>query len=271
VTAFRGRRALVTGGSSGIGRATARALAAAGAHVVLAARGAERLREAAEDVRGAAAADVHVSWVSVDVADGRAVEAAGAEAVARMGHVDLVINAAGITRPGYVQELSEDDFRATMETNYFGAVHVTRALLPHLRARRGGHVSFVSSVAGFLGVFGYTAYAASKFALGGFAECLRQEVGPQGIGVSVLYPPDTDTPQLREEIPLRPRETAAVAGGLKVATAEEVARAYLRGLARGQHRIMPGLGTRLTFYAQRYAPGLVHAVLRRQIARAAAR
>lgn len=237
--------------------------------MVLAARGRDRLEDAAADVaRARRGGDQHVSWAAVDVADAGAVREAAEAAVRRLGGVDLVINAAGITHPGRVQDLDDGVFRRVMDTNYFGAVHVTRALLPALRAQGSGHVSFVSSVAGFLGVFGYSAYAPSKFALVGFADCLRQEVAGYGIGVSVLFPPDTDTPQLAAEIPLRPPETAAVAGGIRVATAEEVALAYLRGIARGRVRILPGLGARLTWLAHRHVPGAVEAVLARRVARA---
>ncbi len=235
--------------------------------MVLAARGRERLQEAAADVSAARRGnDQHVSWVAVDVADASAVGEAGEDAVRRLGGVDLLVNAAGITHPGYVQDLPDEVFRRVMETNYFGAVRVTRAMLPRMRAQRSGHVSFVSSVAGFLGVFGYSAYAPTKFALAGFADCLRQEVAGDGIQVSVLFPPDTDTPQLAAEIPLRPPETTAVAGGIRVATPEKVARAYVRGIARGQRRILPGLGVKLAYFAHRYAPAAVEAVMRWQVA-----
>lgn len=124
-------------------------------------------------------------------------------------------------------------------------------------------------MAGFLGVFGYTAYAGSKFALTGFAECLRQELKPKGIGVSVLFPPDTDTPQLAGEEPLKPAETRAIAGTIRPVSAELVARQYLNGIAAGRKHIHPGFETRVLSVVQRLAPWAVRRYMDGQVRRAA--
>jgi 3-dehydrosphinganine reductase len=99
----------------------------------------------------------------------------------------------------------------------------------------------ISSGAALLGIYGYTAYAPSKFAVRGFAEALRSELAPDGIAVSVVYPPDTDTPQFREEVRLRPEPTSRVAGTAGVLSADRVAEAILRGIRRGRFAIAPGL------------------------------
>ena len=180
-----------------------------------------------------------VTILPLDVTSDESVSKCVDEVLRSEKRIDVVVNNAGIDNPGAIEDIVFDQLRGTMETNYFGVVHVTRAFLPHLRERRDGHVSFVSSVVGFMGVFGYTAYAPAKFAVTGFAECLRQELRDSGVTVSVLFPPDTDTPQLQEENEYKPIETKAIAGSLKTVSADYVARAYLHGIARGRYFCSP--------------------------------
>ena len=264
---FRGRRALVTGGSSGIGKAVATALVRRGARVAIAARDAARLAAAQVEIASAAASDGAVTAVEMDVAD--PVRAAdGVRAAQRaLGGLDLLVNNAGIPCAKRFEDISDAEFERVMAVNFFGAVHVTRAALPDLKAQRAGHVSFVSSLAGLIAIYGYTAYAPSKFALTGFAEALRQEVLPFGIDVSVLYPPDVDTPQLAEENRTKPAETRAVAGNTRTMDAGAVAESLLAGIARGRFRIIPGVEGRLADLAARHAPGLVRWVVDRQLSR----
>jgi 3-dehydrosphinganine reductase len=109
-----------------------------------------------------------------------------------------------------------------------------------MRANRKGRIVLVSSGAGLIGLYGYSAYAPSKFAVRGFGEALRQELRPEGISVSVVFPPDTDTPQLREEMRVRPEITSKIAGGAKVKSADEIAQAIWDGVKRGRFAIAPG-------------------------------
>lgn len=153
-----------------------------------------------------------------------------------------------------------------MDVNFFGTVHAAQALLPHFRAQGHGHIAAVSSVAGFLGVYGYTAYSASKHAVTGYMETLRQELLPHGVGVSILFPGDTDTPQLHSENERKPEATWVVAGNVPVMPAEHVARAFVEGIARGEFHIVPGLHAKLTYFAQRHAPRAVRFVIDRQLA-----
>jgi 3-dehydrosphinganine reductase len=259
---YQGKKVFVTGGSSGIGRATAAQLSRLGADVAIGARDSRRLNIALGQIEGLAArSDQRFFAVPIDVADKTSVAQAAREVVQHLGGLDLLINNAGIARPGPVQDLDEEIFESMMRVNYFGAVTVTRALLPQLLQRPGGHISFVSSLLGFMGVYGYTAYAASKFAIVGFAECLRQEVLPHGVGVSILYPPDTDTPQLEEENRHKPAETKAVAGNVKTMTPEAVAEAYLDGIAAGKLHIVPSRSGRFTHFMYRHFPWMVRWVI----------
>jgi 3-dehydrosphinganine reductase len=239
----------VTGGSSGIGRALALQLVEAGAHVYIAARDRARLEQTLAELRQRAVnAEQRLGMVALDVGDREAVSAAAPELVAGLGGIDLVINNAGITHPAAFLDTPEELFDAIMRINYFGSVHVTRALLPAMIAGGGGRIAFVSSLAGLIGVYGYSAYAASKFAIRGFAECLRQELMHQGIGVSVVLPPDTDTEQLANENKIKPPETHAIAGTVKVLSPEYVARVTLTGIRRGRYHVVPGFGAKFTVF-----------------------
>ena len=243
---FRQKTVLITGGSSGIGLATAKLLAAKGAHVWLIARDPVRLEAALGEVTRAGGGDhQRCGIVSADVADARQAAAAVAQVAAAAGVPDIVINSAGIVRPGYIEELDPETFRRLIEVNYLGTVYVTHAAVPGMIARGSGHIVNISSEAGFLGVGGYTAYCGSKFAVRGFSEALRVELKPAGVGVSVVFPPDTDTPQLAAERPLRPREVEVLNGG-RVLSPESVAAAIVDGISRRRFVIIPS--TEGSFY-----------------------
>ena len=129
--------------------------------------------------------------------------------------------------------------RKIMEVNYFGMVHVIRACLPSMIERRSGHIVNMSSVYGFIGGYGYSAYCASKFAVRGFSDALRAELKPMGIAVSIVFPQDTDTPQLERENRLK-SPLLKILNETRVMTAEAVARSVVRGIARRQYVIIPG-------------------------------
>lgn len=267
---FRGTRALVTGGSSGIGRAIALALARAGAHVAIVARRPGPLEEARAALRAAAPdAAQRFAAIAADVADPEQAARAVAEAVAALGGLDLLVNNAGAARALRFVDTPLAEFRRLLDLNFLAAVTTTRAALPHLGA--GARIANVSSLAGALAIYGYAAYAPSKFALTAFSEVLRQELRPRGITVAVLLPPDTDTPQLAEENREKPPETRALAGNVPVLAPETVADALLAGLARGRAVIVPGWRARATLWLARHAPGLARRVIDRDVARAARR
>ncbi|MDH6213396.1 SDR family oxidoreductase [Streptomyces pseudovenezuelae] len=228
---------IVTGGSSGIGLATARSLAERGAKVSLIARGRERLEAAAKELSAAAR--------TADVADRTAVTRAVAELEEEQGEpCDILISSAGLARPGRFLELPDDVFRQMIDVDYFGTLHALRAVVPGMVERGRGSVVAVSSAAGLLGIYGYSAYGPAKFAVRGLMESLRAELTPCGVHVGVVFPPDVDTPQLAEENRWKPAETRAVGGTIKPIPAEQVAQAIVKGIDRRRFLICPDLGTR---------------------------
>lgn len=261
---FNGKTALITGGSSGIGLAMARQLRAQGAEVSLLARDPHKLDGAAETLQKEFGG--RVSTYSVDVSDWEAVQRAAGDIRAEHGAPDLLINSAGITHPGYVEEIPVDIYHRLMEVNYFGVVHLVKVFLPSMLERGDGRIVNIDSAAGFVGVFGYTAYGASKFALRGFSDALRAELKPRGIRVHLVFPPDTDTPQLAYENEFKPPETRAIAGNAGVLSADRVAEAILRGVERNQYVILPGLETKLLYHAVGLLGNLVYPLMDRLVA-----
>jgi 3-dehydrosphinganine reductase len=228
---IRDAHAIVTGGSQGIGLATARVLASRGARVSLIARNLEPLQQAA------AAVGPGTEVAAADVTDDRAVTAAIADLVAERGPCEILVTAAGASHPGYFAELDTGDFRAQMDLNYFGTLHPIRAVLGSMVERGTGTIVGISSAAGLVGVFGFGAYAPSKYAVRGLMDVLRAEVESQGVFVACAFPPDTLTPGFETENLIKPPETAAVSAGIKPKLAEEIGAGIVRGIERDRHVI----------------------------------
>lgn len=180
-----GRTAVLTGAGSGIGRATAVALAARGCHLALADINADRL---AETARLVAREGLRVSVHRLDVSDRAQVMAFPAHVLQHHVGVDLLFNVAGVGLGGTYEQVSDDDVAWVMDVNFWGTVWMTRAFLPALRACDDAQVVNVSSVFGMVAPAGNVAYSASKFAVRGFSEALRWELEDTHIGVTVVHP-----------------------------------------------------------------------------------
>lgn len=233
--------AIITGGSSGIGLAVALRLAAAGHPVALIARS-QTLLDAARAQICALHPQARVHCASADVTDPAALGAAIAAANAALGPASMLVCSAGITAPGLFAELPATTHRRTMEVNYFGTLNAVQASLPLMAP--GGRIAIISSAAALTGFYGYSGYAPSKFALRGLAEVLRVELAERGIGVTLCMPPDTDTPQLAAEIPLRPKVTGQIAALGRVLAADTVAAALVNGMAANRFLVLPGVSIR---------------------------
>lgn len=243
--------AVITGGSSGIGLAVALRLAGRGHPVALIARRPAMLDAAAATIR-AAVPQATVSTHPLDVSDAEALAAAVAAVVAAHGPIAWLVASAGIVEPGLFVDLPLEAHRRQMETNHFGTLAAVRAVLPSMRAAAAGRIVLVASGAALFGIWGQSAYAASKFAVRGLAEVLRLELGEMGISVTLALPPDTDTPQLAAERAVRPAATEAIAAGGGVRSADDVAAAILAGADRGRFLVAPG--AMLGFLARFHAP-----------------
>lgn len=182
--------AVVTGSSSGIGLATARALAAEGWSVVATARG----PETAETLRELAVATPELEVRQLDVTDGRSVEACVASVVADRGGIDLLVNNAGGGYRGTLEQLAIDELAAVMDLNFLGVARVTKAVLPVMRAARRGRIITVTSMNGVVGLPFSGAYNASKFAVEGLMEGLATVLREFGVAVSLLEPGPVATP-----------------------------------------------------------------------------
>ncbi len=242
---YQGRLALVTGGSSGIGFALARQLSDAGARVWLLARRKDGLDSAFKSLFGANGKN-H-GMLAVDVAQTKQVQSSLERFQREVGVPDVLINCAGVTHPGYIQDIPLEVFHEMIDIDYLGTVHMVKAVLPGMIQRGSGAIVNICSAAGYLGVFGYSAYGAAKYAVRGFSDVLRSEVKPLGIQVSIVFPPDTDTPQLAYENTIKPFETREISGNAGALTADKVAGDILEGVRRGRYTIVPGMENKI-FY-----------------------
>jgi len=214
---LQGARALVTGGSEGIGRGIAEALLARGARVAIMGRDADKLQRAA-DAMGAVALAGDVS-VETDA------ERVVAAAIAEFGGLDILVNNAGIGYFAPLVELDREAFERVFAVNVTGAMLMGRAAARHFVERGGGHLINISSTSGLSGGKGSSAYASSKFALRGMTECWRAELRPHDVRVMLVNPSEVQTPffgkvgmeQKLSDKKLRPQEiAAAVVGALEI-------------------------------------------------------
>ncbi len=171
----------ITGAGRGMGVDIAQAALAAGHSVVATGRNADRVEKAI-------GAHEELLAVALDITSTEAAQAAAATAVERFGRIDVLVNNAGNFYAGYFENISPEQFRAQMETNFFGPLNVTRAVLPVMRRRRRGQVITITSTAGLIGQEFCAAYAASKFALEGWMESLRFDLEPYGISTMAVEP-----------------------------------------------------------------------------------
>jgi short-subunit dehydrogenase len=251
---LRGKTVVVTGASSGIGRAAAIELARRGAaRVVIAARRAERLEETAASVRAAGAECVAVVADVRDRNDCRRI-------IDAAGEVDVLVNNAGFAVFDPIESAKPEDLEAMMETNYFGAVWCTQAALPAMLARGRGAIVNVSSIAGIMGYARMGGYCATKFAMIGYSEALRDEVLGRGVRVALVCPGTTETEFFvkaeRGKMPGASRLILAV-------KPERVARAIADSAEDGAYRRILPIGAVAFMKLKELFPRVAHLLMRR--------
>ncbi|WFU10154.1 SDR family oxidoreductase [Rhizobium sp. CB3090] len=250
---------IVTGGSSGIGLAIAKLYATRGDRVSLLARHSGRLEQARIEIAAMSGVDLsRIQIASVDVASANQVSEAVETCEHAFGPCDILIASAGIVEPSAFDIMPATVFEEQIATNLLGTANIVRAVYNGMKTRHAGKIMMISSGAALIGIYGYTAYCASKSALIGFAEALSAEAAVSGIGVSICFPPDTLTPQYSREMSMRPAEAELLMGTVKPWKAEAVAAKIVRGLDRGRTRIHFGLSlTALAYFGPLIKPPLI--------------
>jgi NAD(P)-dependent dehydrogenase (short-subunit alcohol dehydrogenase family) len=262
-----GKRVLITGAASGIGRATAAAAGRAGAQLLLTDRNAELLDAGAAELR-AAGAQVALTRPA-DVADLVQVQALAQAVHDEGGSVDVVMNVAGISAWGTVDRLEHRHWQSMVDVNLMGPIHVIESFVPAMiAAGRGGHLVNVSSAAGLIGLPWHAAYSASKFGLRGVSEVLRFDLRPHGIGVSLVCPGGVATP-LTETVEIAGVDQTGKAFARmqahfrkRAVTPEQAADAILRGVRRNRYLVYTSRDIQAIFLLQRLFPPGYNAIMR---------
>jgi NAD(P)-dependent dehydrogenase (short-subunit alcohol dehydrogenase family) len=258
-----GAVAVITGGSRGLGLTLARELAGRGCGLVLFARSEAELEAAEREL----APLTDVLGLPCDVTDRAAVDRALAEAASRMGRLDIVINNASIIQVGPLEALTDDDFRAAMEVNFWGTVNTTMAALPYLRGRRGARICNITSIGGKVSMPHLLPYGCAKFAAVGFSEGLRAELAKDGILVTTVVPGlmRTGSPENALFKGQREREYAWFSAGdataISALSVERAARRIVRAIQRGETEVTLSWQAKVLRYAHALFPSLVVNVL----------
>lgn len=247
----------ITGGSSGIGLALAEVYTRSGADVVLLARDKVKLDAAVANCnRLSTRVGQRVVAECLDITDFGGLQGKLDQVVARHGGPDLVILSAGVAGNSTFLDTPTAEFDSIVNINLAGSREVARALLPGMLQRGSGQLVFISSMAGLIGLHGYSAYAASKFAVTGMVQALRQELAGSGVSVHLVCPPEVDTPMIAAEtlcsVP-QTRFLKDLVGTLEPAVA---ARKIEKGIARGKAVIVPGIRAGLLVWTERHFPEL---------------
>ena len=252
----RGKTALVTGASSGIGAATAIQLAKAGARVILVARREDQLRQVATTIGSAA------SVFPTDLSDEKAVSAMGERVTDELGTPDIIVNNAGAGIWKFVEETTPQEAVQLMAVPYFAAFFVTHAFLPGMLRRNSGHIVNVSSVGSRFVWPGATAYIAARWAVRGFTEALRADLAKTGIRVT-LYESGVVRSEYWEHNPGSRERVPKLGNLVPVLTPEAAARAIVRGIEREQKLVVVPFMMKLTYWQHAVFPGVVQSLMTR--------
>jgi 3-dehydrosphinganine reductase len=198
-----------------------------------------------------------VNVLTMDVADNTDVRQKIKTAVENFGIPDILINSAGVGSGDYFENISYDQFDRVMKINVYGTRNTISAILPFMKQKGGGHIVNLSSVAGLIGMFGYTTYCTTKYALVGFSECLRSELKRFNITVTLVCPPEVTTPFIEEEAKTLPPESRVVKNLAGLLTPEQAAWAIVRGIKKKKFLIVPGMMAKSLLFWHRISNGLL--------------
>ncbi|MGC1376999.1 MAG: SDR family NAD(P)-dependent oxidoreductase [Anaerolineales bacterium] len=259
---LKGKVVLITGASSGFGEDAALLFAREGAVVALAARRVERLQALAEKIR---AEGGEALVIPTDVSSSADIQHMVKSVIEHYQRIDILFNNAGFGRLGRLEDLDPaDDIRAQIAVNLTGLIEVTHAVLPHMLAKRSGHILNMSSVAGWVGAPRYSVYTATKFGARGFTDALRREVGLFGIKVTGIYPGPADTEFGQHTGNHAPKANAPSRAKM---TSEYVARKVVEAAKHPRRTVVLPWWYHLAFWLNFVAPGVVDWILGAAFAR----
>jgi len=239
---FKKKRILISGGSSGIGLALAKKFFTLENDIFILGRNEDRLSDAVSEIeKYRQSHSQKLTCISADVRKFSKLK----DSLRNVNDIDVLINSAGITYPGRFLDLEPEIFEDVITTNYLGTVYLSKLIAPLMVKQKSGYIVNLSSLAALVGIFGYTAYAPSKYAIRGFSRCLRAELKPHGIDVSVVLPPDTDTPQLEFERSIMPETTKRINSSAGKMDPDDVAEIIIRGMEKKKFSIIPGMEGKL--------------------------
>ncbi len=233
---FSEKNIIITGGSSGIGQSLVQELVNIGANIWIIARDEEKIMATIQMV---ATNNSKIHYYQADVQDYSKISEIAEDLKRKNIPIHGLINSAGIAYPEEFETIQIDKFQWLMNVNFFGTVNCVKAFLPLMSS--GAFIVNISSMAGIIGVYGYSAYGASKFAVRGFSDVLRSELKLKNIQVSIVFPPDTDTPQLEYENQFKPKITQEISGSAtSILKPQIVAKEIIKGVSAGKYMIIPG-------------------------------
>ncbi|KAJ8723316.1 hypothetical protein PYW08_003228 [Mythimna loreyi] len=234
---LKGKHVVITGGSSGIGKAAAVEAARLGAHVTVIGRDVGKLTSAVAEISANCLdkTSQKVQSVALDVtADYKTIEKSFASIEEKLGPIFMLVNCAGTCICGQFEKMEIDAIKQMVDLNYFGTAYPTRYVLPGMKERNEGLIVFVSSEAALIGIYGYSAYSAGKWAVRGLAESVIMELVGTGVRLTVAFPPDTDTPGLKNEDLTKPEETKLISGSAGLHSADDVGKQMIHDALVGK-------------------------------------
>ncbi|XP_015191776.1 PREDICTED: 3-ketodihydrosphingosine reductase [Polistes dominula] len=244
VKSIENKHVVITGGSSGIGKSVAIIAARKGAHVTIIARDVEKLEKAKYEIMQACKNrdTQRVEYLPLDITkDYEEIQKAFMELEKTMGSIYMLINCAGSSMCAKIEDTSTSDLRKIMDLNFFGTYNCIKAVVQSMKTAKDGIIVLTGSAASLLGVYGFSAYCSSKFALRGLAETLSMELTPYNISVTLSLPPDTDTPGFAEEELTKLPETKLISQSSGLVKPEVVADILLKDALNGKYFSTVGL------------------------------
>ena len=254
---FKDKVAIITGGSQGLGKATAKYFVELGGSVCIIARRTEILEEAANEINKVKLADSQfIESIACDTTIMDKLKPLLTEFIEKYRIPDYLFNCIGYAYAEYVENLFLEDFKKNMEVNYYGQLVPILILLPYFMKEKKGYIANVSSMLGYMGLMGFATYVPSKYAVVGLSETLRNELKPYNINISILYPPAMDTPGFEKENETKPEECRIMEerGGLE--KPEDVAEFFVNGVLKERFNILPG-EAKLIWRLNRHFPKII--------------